>query len=184
MNTKADLIEAASRSKLVAIMAIGPSGECGLRGHLPWDLNDDLEFFKQATMGCSVIVGRKTFEVCMRGNTLEGRDLIVMSKRGGELAGAYVADSPLEAQTLAIAHNEGDRPIFVAGGPTVWHSLLSVCDAIIVTHVWSPPDIEHDVRVPIDWSEWVRVMRLEVKYHAKSRAVNDLWTMTALYERV
>ena len=42
------------------IWAQGRNGIIGHQGQMPWHLPEDLAHFKSQTMGCPVIMGRKT----------------------------------------------------------------------------------------------------------------------------
>ena len=44
------------------IWAQGLSGEIGLDNRLPWNIPNDLKYFKKITTGHTVVMGRKTFE--------------------------------------------------------------------------------------------------------------------------
>jgi dihydrofolate reductase len=65
---------------------------------MPWHLPDDLKFFKRTTLGCPVVMGRKTWESL--GRPLPGRRNIVLSRGLGEVAGAEVVGS-VRCRTVA-----------------------------------------------------------------------------------
>ena len=48
---------------LTAIVAMTPEHIIGKGGDLPWNLPDDLKFFKEYTSGHPIVMGRKTFEM-------------------------------------------------------------------------------------------------------------------------
>ena len=50
----------------------------GKNNRLPWHLPADLKFFKSTTMGCPVIMGRKTYESI--GKLLPGRKNIIITR--------------------------------------------------------------------------------------------------------
>ena len=60
------------------IVALDKSGVIGVDGRLPWKLSNDLKRFKQLTLGCPVIMGRKTFESI--GRALPARQNIVLTR--------------------------------------------------------------------------------------------------------
>src|SRR6185295_10775556 len=59
------------------IVAVAENNAIGKHNTLPWNLPEDLKFFKRTTMGKPVIMGRKTFESL--GRALPGRLNIVLS---------------------------------------------------------------------------------------------------------
>ena len=60
------------------IAAVAEDGAIGKDNALLWHLPEDLKYFKATTMGCPVIMGRRTFESI--GRPLPGRLNIVISK--------------------------------------------------------------------------------------------------------
>jgi len=48
--------------KIIGLMAADPNGVIGKDGKLPWNLPEDLVFFRQIILDATVIMGRKTFE--------------------------------------------------------------------------------------------------------------------------
>lgn len=63
---------------LASIVATGLNNEIGKDNKLLWHLPADLKFFKSTTMGCPIIMGRKTFESI--GRVLPGRKNIIISR--------------------------------------------------------------------------------------------------------
>lgn len=59
-----------------AIIARSDNFVIGYRGTIPWQCTEDLKFFKQFTMGKTLVVGRKTY---MKLPTLPGRKLLVLT---------------------------------------------------------------------------------------------------------
>ena len=48
--------------KLSIIAAVGSNYELGYQNNLIWHLKGDMKFFKEKTIGHTIIMGRKTFE--------------------------------------------------------------------------------------------------------------------------
>jgi dihydrofolate reductase len=67
--------------KLSLIVAKAANGCIGRDNKLPWYLPGDLKYFKQATFGKPIIMGRKTWE-SLKG-PLPGRANIVISRQAG-----------------------------------------------------------------------------------------------------
>ena len=57
------------------IVAMAANRAIGKDNRMPWHLPADLKHFKETTMGCPVIMGRKTFESILAslGKPLPGR---------------------------------------------------------------------------------------------------------------
>ena len=82
------------------IVAIADNNAIGRNNELLWHISEDLKFFKRTTLGCPVIMGRKTFESI--GRPLPKRLNILVSRSGYEAPeGVRVVASLEEAFGLA-----------------------------------------------------------------------------------
>ncbi len=64
--------------EICIIAAVASDGAIGKDNRLLWHLPGDMKHFKEVTMGCPVIMGRKTFESI--GRPLPGRRNIIVSR--------------------------------------------------------------------------------------------------------
>ena len=100
-----------STSTLILIAAVARNGAIGKDNALLWRLPEDLKFFKRTTLGCPVIMGRKTFESI--GRPLPGRRNIVITRNTAwQHEGVEVAHT-LEAAQARVADQ---ARVFVIGG--------------------------------------------------------------------
>jgi dihydrofolate reductase len=68
--------------ELHLIYARAANGVIGQQGRLPWHLPEDLAHFKRSTLGCPVIMGRKTWDsLPQKFRPLPGRDNIVITRQ-------------------------------------------------------------------------------------------------------
>ena len=141
--------------EIAMIVACSKNGVIGRDGDLPWHLPEDLRHFMRSTKGCPVIMGRKTFDSLDK--PLPNRLNIVISRSmpdpGHE--GVQIArdlDSALEQARQAIAGGL-DRPIWIAGGGTIYAQAMEHADLIVRTLI--DLEVDGDARFPeIDLSEW------------------------------
>ena len=78
------------------IVAMSRNRVIGRNNQLPWYLPGDLKYFKQATMGKPIIMGRKTWDSI--GRPLPGRMNVVISRNADWQAPAGTVAAPsLEA---------------------------------------------------------------------------------------
>jgi dihydrofolate reductase len=165
------------RVPLAIVAAIGENGVIGDGRGLPWRLPSDLKHFRQITLGKPLLMGRKTFESI--GRVLPGRETIVVSRdyafdppRGGKqsfpIHVAHELDVALElAQARAQAMSAEE--IILAGGGTLYESLISYADRMHLTFVDLAP--RGAVCFPaIDWSDWLEVSRVRPRPTAKDEA--------------
>lgn len=111
------------------IAAVGKNLELGKNNDLIWHFKEDMKFFKDTTMGHTVVMGRKTFESLPK--ALPGRKNIVISSNAEYQAqGATVVTSVEEA--LQITDNE---EIFVIGGGKIYAEFLPYADKLYLTEI-------------------------------------------------
>lgn len=125
-------------------------GGIGYQNQLPWHLPNDLKFFKETTMGHTMLMGRKTFE-SMGKRLLPGRQTVVMTRDlnyGKEIEGLTVINSLEEGLDLAK-----NQELMVIGGADVFKIFLPYADQIIRTFI--EQEFPSDVFMPpINEAEW------------------------------
>lgn len=111
------------------IAAVGKNFELGKNNDLIWHFKEDMKFFKNTTMGHTVIMGRKTFESLPK--ALPGRKNIVLSLNPNYTAdSAEVISSVEEAVELSK-----DSEVFVIGGGKIYELMLAYADKIYLTEI-------------------------------------------------
>lgn len=159
--------------RLALIAAVSRNGVIGHDNKLLWHLPEDLKFFRQTTLGCPILMGRKTYESI--GRPLPGRRNVVISRNAEWIApGVEVATSLPAALTLLHDATE----VFVIGGAQVYAEALPYADELFLTEV--DKDFQGDVRFP-EWNrdEFVEVSRQ--RHHAGPP--NDFDYAFVLYRR-
>lgn len=126
---------------VVLIAAIAENGVIGRDNQLIWRLKTDMRRFRELTMGCPIIMGRKTF--LSIGKPLPGRQTVVLSRDpsfGPE--GVYVVPSLDQALATAqgLGKAMGARAVIVAGGGEVYAQALPVADRLELTFVHARPE--------------------------------------------
>lgn len=102
----------------------------GRQGEIPWHHPEDFKWFKQATMGGVLVMGRKTFESI--GRPLPGRDTVILSRQGFQAPGTRTARTLADLDSLLAAD---PRKVWVAGGSEIYRLLLDRCDELFLTRV-------------------------------------------------
>lgn len=115
---------------IIGIVAIAKNFAIGKDGKLPWHYSADLKFFKQTTIGHTVLMGANTWRSI--GKPLPNRKNVVLSRTGKVDAHAEVSILKSKSDVLDLAH---DRDIFVIGGASVYKSFADEIDKWIVTDV-------------------------------------------------
>jgi dihydrofolate reductase len=134
------------RPTLALIAAVPRNLAIGRDGGLLFHESEDQKHFRRVTMGCPVIMGRKTWDsLPARFRPLPGRRNIVVTRNpawhaeGAEPAGSFDA-------ALALA---GDAPkVFVIGGAELYALALPRADELELTEI--DADLDGDAFFP-DW---------------------------------
>ena len=121
--------------QLTSIVAIDLRGAIGCDNTLPWRLKSDMAFFREQTLGNSVIMGRKTYN-SLGSKPLPRRNNIVLSHNTVLFEGVpacQLARSIDEA--LFLAERNADEEIFVIGGAQTYEQFDDLVDRYLVTVV-------------------------------------------------
>lgn len=156
-----------------SIVAMTRKRVIGKNNDLPWHLPEDLAYFKKVTMGCPIVMGRKTFESI--GRPLPGRENIIVTRNknyspnavtgldSSKLENTHVVHSLGEAKTLCekLPHTNAKREIFLIGGAQLFQESLDLCDRHYIT--WIEKDFEGDTFFPeFELSQYIEVSKKEI----------------------
>jgi dihydrofolate reductase len=141
--------------RLNLIYARARNGVIGKDNQLPWHLPEDLAHFKRTTLGCPVIMGRRTWEsLPPKFRPLPGRLNIVVSRDPTFHAeGAQVARSLEAARDLCSPGADA----WVIGGAQIYAQALNLARRVVVTEI--DQDFEGDALAPSLGAEWQETAR-------------------------
>ena len=105
------------------ILATDEVGGIGLNGDIPWKCPEDMEYFKMMTTGCSVIMGRKTFESLPFKNGLPNRENVVIT-RNKEALSTNINLTYSRFKDVVEEANGYHKTSWVIGGATIYEQLL------------------------------------------------------------
>jgi len=117
------------------IAAVDKNFGLGKRGGLLFSIPEDMQYFKEKTLGRQVIMGRKTLLSLPGGKPLKGRENLILSRHmetapeGVEL---FASREALFAYLLA--HPKEESPM-VIGGAEIYALLLPYCHYAYITRV-------------------------------------------------
>ena len=107
----------------------------GRDSKLLFNIPEDMEFYKNATKGKTVVMGRKTF-VSLRIKPLPGRRNIVLTR--SEIFSFEDTETVHSLTELfSLLENTPKNDVFVIGGSNVYRQLLKYCDTAYITKVFS-----------------------------------------------
>ena len=149
--------ETTAPASLHLIYARAANGVIGKDNRLPWHLPEDMAHFKRSTLGCPVIMGRKTWDsLPPKFRPLPGRLNIVVTRDTGFVTeGASVAHSLEAARGLCPAGSTA----WVIGGAQIYAQALPRAREVVVTEI--AQDFEGDAFAPVLGGEWREAARDE-----------------------
>jgi len=116
--------------KISLIAAFAEEGVIGKDGEIPWTLKEDLKHFRSKTEGCSVVMGRKTYESI--GRPLPNRLNIVMTKNPKMLEGVKEVSNRWEALEIASSYS---NEVFIIGGEKIYEEFLPIATKMYLTKI-------------------------------------------------
>jgi dihydrofolate reductase len=131
------------------IVAMNQDNVIGVDNQLPWHIAEDLKFFKQVTLGKTIIMGRKTFESI--GRVLPNRQNIVITHNKEFSVPGVVTVANVD-EALDINKNESE--VFIIGGGEIFKLAIGLANKMYITVI----DIK--VKNPsayfpqIDYTQW------------------------------
>lgn len=135
---------------LSLIAAIGLNNELGKDNKLIWYLREDLKFFKEQTMGKTIIMGRNTFESLP--GILKGRHHIVLSRNNLNLPSEVEVYHDYESLKEHILNTEEE--MFVIGGASVYSLFMDDVDKMILTEIMANDDRADAYFPKFNHDEW------------------------------
>jgi dihydrofolate reductase len=147
---------------LSLVASVARNGAIGRGNELVWDEPLDKQHFKRTTMGCPVVMGRKTWDsLPARFRPLPGRRNIVVTRQRGWRADGAEAASSLDS---ALALAAGAPRVCLIGGAQLFEQALPLADELVLTEI--DADFEGDVFFP----PWDRNAFYEVQRESHTSA--------------
>jgi dihydrofolate reductase len=127
------MVKATGGPEIALIAAVARNGAIGLGNQLIFNEPADQRHFRQATLGCPVIMGRKTWDsLPARFRPLPGRRNVVVTRNPDfDAPGAECVHSLADA-----LHHVADAPrVFVIGGAQLYAAALPIAHTLVLTEV-------------------------------------------------
>ncbi len=122
------------------ISSVGRNGELGKKNNLIWRFSRDMKFFKETTMGHTVVMGYNTYK-SLPGD-LPGRHIIVVSFESVD--GVETVNG---IDTIIKKYKDTDEEIFICGGASIYRQFMPYADKLYLTEI-EAEDAEADTFFP------------------------------------
>lgn len=135
------------------IVASTSDGVIGLDNKIPWNVPEDMKFFKETTTGHVVIMGRMTHESI--GRPLPNRMNYVISRNlpeGGDGSNLMVFNDLIKAISSATTNHEH---VFIIGGGQIYQEALAsgLVDTIYHTTITGKYEGDTFFHIPPEYCE-------------------------------
>lgn len=128
------------------IAAVAKNNCIGKNNKIPWNVPEDFQYFKKATLGKTCLMGQKTFESILGylGKPLPGRQTVVITldtnfKAPEDVRVFHSLDQAWQALQ--------DEDVFICGGASIYKQTIDRADTLYITWIDQEPD--GDVFFPI-----------------------------------
>lgn len=116
------------------IVAVDNNWAIGNKNNLLVSIPEDHKFFRQTTMGHTVVLGRKTLAGFPNGLPLKGRtNIIVTHDPDFEAKDAIVVHSKEELLSKLSEYDSDE--VFIIGGESIYNMMYEYCDTAHVTKI-------------------------------------------------
>lgn len=126
--------------ELSMIAAVGKGNELGKNNGLIWNIPNDLKFFKEKTIGKTVVMGASTFHSI--GKPLPQRKNIVITHQNIDKVSIYKS-----IREFLIDYKNKTEEVFIIGGASIYKEFIDYVSTIYLTEI-DASDKEADTYFP------------------------------------
>lgn len=146
------------------IAAVAENRVIGNKNTIPWHLPADFKYFKEATLGKTVVMGLNTFN-SIGGKPLPGRNHIILCNNLNYVPSADCVVARSIDEVVAMIKDIPE--VFICGGASVYKQFLPLAQKLYLTYVHASP--EGDTYFPeVNLAEWKEVKREDHKADDKN----------------
>jgi dihydrofolate reductase len=117
---------------IIGIVAIDRRLAIGKDGRLPWHYSADMKFFKETTIGNTVVMGRRTWET-LKGPLKDRRNIVLTRESNLQPSDSIIVARNVD-EVLNLARDQSTH-FFIIGGAKIYEAFLTHINRWIVTEV-------------------------------------------------
>jgi len=147
------------------IAAVAENRVIGNKNTIPWHLPADFKYFKETTLGKTIVMGQNTFK-SIGEKPLPGRKHIILTLDQNYIAPENCVIAHSIDQVMELIKDELE--VFICGGASVYQQFLPLSQKLYITEVHASP--EGDTFFPeINVQEWKETSRINNKADDKNK---------------
>lgn len=112
--------------KIKIICAMGKNNEIGKNNDLIWKIPADLKFFKEQTLGKTVVMGYNTYKSLPK--KLSDRKMIVLTSK-------KLDDVKTYSNEYVMLQDLKEEEIYIIGGASLYYRFLNIADELYLTEI-------------------------------------------------
>ena len=116
--------------EIILIAAVDKNLAIGKDGQIPWDIKEDLKFFRENTENTAIIMGRATYDSI--GRPLPKRKNIVMTRTKKNREGVIEVSNSEEALEQAATYS---KKVNIIGGEYIYKEFLPLATKLLITKI-------------------------------------------------
>jgi dihydrofolate reductase (trimethoprim resistance protein) len=115
---------------MIIVGAMAANRVIGSGDGMPWDVPEEYAHFLRLIEGQTIIIGRRSYEIF--GASLTSAHNVVVSRAGGDIAGAVVARTIEDALRMATSFG---GTFFSAGGASIYAQTIPLADTMYLSYI-------------------------------------------------
>lgn len=150
---------------LSMISAVAENKVIGNKNTLPWHMPADFKYFKDATLGKTVVMGLNTFK-SIGEKPLPGRKHIILNNDPNYVPPTDCAVAHSIDEVVAMTKDV--KEVMICGGASVYKQFLPLAQRLYLTYIHQ--SFEGDTYFPeVNLAEWKEVKRIDCQADEKNK---------------
>ena len=143
---------------MIAMMVAMAKNACiGKNGTMPWHIPEELAFFKEKTMGHTIVMGKTTWN--HMNTILPGRRVLVLTRQSASLVRTGFDQCYHSTDELLNRYQNSDDLLIVCGGATIYRTFLPYATQLWISYL--PDHYDGDTFFPEFRKEDYKIVKQE-----------------------
>lgn len=156
--------------KIIIIAAVANNNIIGKDGKLPWNIKEEMEFFRNTTLGYPVLMGYNTF-LSLNKPLAQRLNLVITSKNFLKNTNNVIYFNIIK-NAIDYAKELKFKNLFIIGGESIFKQTIFLADEMIISKI--KKDYIGDTKFPeIEKTTWLKIKEetrdnFNIEYYKKN----------------
>ena len=119
--------------KRIIIAAVSENGIIGRDNKIPWNVGEELKYFKETTTENAIIFGSRTFQSI--GKPLKNRINIIISSKSPEILQKNVLYFKSIKQAYSYLRKNNYSKVYIGGGAQIYTNTIKHVEEMLISHM-------------------------------------------------